>query len=265
MAPVKSRAIVLRRHRLGETSCVVVCYTDDYGKVRLLAKGVRKGGGRFGAALDPFVVSGVVFYLKPGRDLSLVSQADPEREFRELRRDIERQAYAAAALELVDRLVTEHAPDPALFDLVCDTLGDLDGAAEEDLAAHLWSFELELAERLGYAPVLDRCVKCGREIGADASFSIEEGGVFCGRCAGAGYGTGPSVVEALRGLRAGEPLSSLRGLPDRTKDEMTNALLGLLERHSGLELRMRSLSVLQSLERARRTRASAAPNDKEEN
>lgn len=265
MAPVKSRAIVLRRHRLGETSGVVVCYTRDYGKVRFVAKGVRKGGGRLGAALDPFVVSGVVFYLRAGRGLSLVSQAELEREFRELRRDIDRQTYAAVALELIDRLVAEQAPDPALFDLICRTLSEMDEAPVGDLAALLWGFTLSLAERLGYAPQLDCCVSCGREATEGASFSVESGGVVCGNCAGSLSQYGAEVVAVLRGLRGGAPASRFRGLSDRTRGDVGRALLGLLGRHSEQELNLRSLAVLESMERARRSRAPAAPNHKEEN
>ncbi len=84
MALVKSRAISLKNYRLGETSKVVVCYTRDYGKVRLVAKGARKGGGRLGAALEPTQVSGVVFYLRQERDLLFVSQAEVERQWPEL-------------------------------------------------------------------------------------------------------------------------------------------------------------------------------------
>ncbi|MBD3349246.1 MAG: DNA repair protein RecO [Candidatus Eisenbacteria bacterium] len=260
MAPVKSRAVVLRRHRLGETSCVVVCYTRDYGKVRLVAKGVRKGGGRFGAALDPFVVSGVVFYLRPGRDLSLVSQAETEREFRSIRGDVLRQAYAAVALELVERLVAGEAPDPALFDAVCRTLAGIDAVPEQDLKTILWSFELGLAERLGYAPELDRCASCGRAAGDESGFSIESGGVVCPRCARTvpAYGPdvpdyGPDVVDALRTLRAGAP-GDLRDVSERLGDEIGRALLGLMERHSGRSLRLRSQAVLESLERTGRSR-----------
>ncbi len=265
MPPVKSRAIVLRRHPVGETSGVVVCYTRDHGKVRLIAKGVRRGGGRLGAALDPFVVSGVVFYLRAGRGLSLVSQAEPEREFRRLRRDIDRQAYAAVALELVDRLVAEQAPDPDLFDALCGTLGELDSHPEEDLQAELWRFELSLADRLGYAPVLDRCVVCGRAAGAGSTFSVEDGGVVCGSCEEPRAEYDEDVVEVLRDLRAQEPATRFRMLPDRLRDDVGRALLALLERHSGLSLRLRSQSVLESLERARRSRAGATPDNKEEN
>ena len=96
MALVKSRGLVLKVHPLGETSKVVVCYTRDHGKVRLLAKGGRKGGSRLGASLEPFVVSGVVFYMRQGRELSLVSQADIESGFPGLRRDVrDRPAHSA--------------------------------------------------------------------------------------------------------------------------------------------------------------------------
>jgi DNA repair protein RecO (recombination protein O) len=256
---------VLRRHRVGETSGVVVCYTRDHGKVRLIAKGVRRGGGRLGAALDPFVVSGVVFYLKPRRGLSLVSSAEVELEFRELRRDVERQSYAAVALELVDRLVAEQAPDPLLFDELCRAMGELDTRPIEDVPGALWAFELTLADRLGYAPTLDACVSCGGEAGRGPRFSVEHGGVVCANCPGSIGEYGENVVAALRGLRAGVDIESLRGLDDRTREDVGKALLGLIERYSGLSLRLRSQRVQESLERARRSRVRTPPAEKKEN
>ena len=181
MALVKSRAIVLRSHRLGETSKVVVCYTRDYGKVRLVAKGVRKGGGRLGAALEPFMVSGVVFYLRQERDLLFVSQAEVERELPELRRDVVRMAYAGVALELVDALVSEREPDPALFDLLEETLEQVATAPAPTLDVVLWGFELSLASALGYTPELSRCVVVRRPATRRAVASRpRRGGVVCG-------------------------------------------------------------------------------------
>ena len=265
VAPVKSRAIVLRRYPLGETSRVVVCYTRDHGKVRLIAKGIRKGGGRFGAALDPFVVSGVVFYLRRGRGLSLVSQAETEREFRRIRGDIVRQAHAAVALELVDRLVADQAPDPALFDRMSEALAEFDASPEEDLRPLLWSFVLFLADSLGYAPELERCVMCGQEAAEGGGFSTESGGVVCGECAPAGCDFGPDVVALLRRLRAGAEPSSMRDVSDGLGDEVGRSLLRLLEHHAGQQLNLRSKAVLESLKRARRSREGRGPDQEEEN
>jgi DNA repair protein RecO len=152
MALVKSTGIVLRTYMLGETSKVVVCYTRDHGKVRLVAKGARKGGGRFGAALEPFTVSGVVFYLRPGRGLSLLSQAEIVRDFPAIRRDVVRQSYAGAVVELLDLLVADQSPDPALFDLAEHVLQVVAEVSPGGLDPALWRFELRLASRPSFRP-----------------------------------------------------------------------------------------------------------------
>jgi DNA repair protein RecO (recombination protein O) len=232
--------------------------------VRLVAKGARRGGGRFGAALDPFVVSGVVFYLRDPRSLSLVSQADSEREFRVIRADVTRQAYASVALELLDRLVADGAPDPELFDSLACTLEGFDESSDESLAPLLWSFELALAERLGYSPELDRCCLCGR-VAEDACFSIDAGGTVCAACGPDDSDFGPEVVGVLRGLRSRRGVDLPAERRDRLADDVGRALRGLLERYSGLNLKLRSQAVLDSLERASRARATGAAESKEEN
>jgi len=259
MAPVKSRAIVLRTHRLRETSGVIVCYTEAYGKVRLVAKGVRKGGGRLGAALEPFVVSGVVFYLRDGRDLSLVSNAEIMREFPSLRRDPLRMGYAAVALELVERLVPDRDPDAALFALLEKALGDIDGAPGGRLDPILWDFELAVAERLGYEPVLAPCTLCGEPGRPDAGFAPSVGGVVCVECARA-----RSVPSLARGPAAGLLLRfardrksgrlSLWDLPPEAIDpelgyEVAELLRRHLEAHSDRRLRLNSMSYLAQMKR----------------
>jgi DNA repair protein RecO (recombination protein O) len=252
MALVETTAVVLRRHQLGETSRVVVCYTRDHGKVRLVAKGVRKGGGRLGAALEPFVVSGVAFYLHPSRALSLASWAEIEAEFPALRTDVVRQAYASAALELTETLVADRAPDPELFDLLVQTLREMETAPRHDLDAFLWRFELLLADALGYAPELSNCVVCGRKAADGARFSPELGGVVCGACPGADAARSDEVARILRDLKGGAPVSDHRGLTEVEREDVGKALLEHLGHHAGRELRLRSLSVLASLERTSR-------------
>lgn len=196
MALVKSRAISLKSYRLGETSKVVVCYTRNYGKVRLVAKGARKGGGRLGAALEPMQVSGVVFYMRQGRDLLFVSQAAVERQWSELRRDVVRMAYAGAALELTDALVSEREPDLELFDLLESTLDRTAGAPQSLLDVVLWSFELSLASALGYAPELACCVACGGALNGRVSFAARRGGMVCVEMDGFDTKTGVIIIAA---------------------------------------------------------------------
>ncbi len=273
MALVKSRAISLKSYWLGETSKVVVCYTRDYGKVRLVAKGARKGGGRLGAALEPMHVSGVVFYLRQGRDLSLVSQAEIERQWPELRRDVVRMAYAGATLELTDALVSEREPDPEFFDLLEKTLGRAAGAPPSSLDVVLWSFELSLASALGYAPELVRCVACGGPLDGRVSFAARRGGVICDNCLAEEPGARPLSDSAAKllasmspsaGVTRPEPGSGAAGSSTGTsaaltaqdddisvavRDEVSETLMGFLEEHAGRELRLKSLGFLAQIRR----------------
>lgn len=251
MGPVKSRAIILRTYRLGETSKVVVCYTRDYGKVRLVAKGARKGGGRLGGALEPMLVSGVVFYLRRGRDLFLVSQATVERSWRSLRADVVRMAYAGAMLELVEAMVPDLEPDPELFDVAEAALDAADSALEHDLDLVLWTFELDLARALGYTPHLDRCVVCGKEPADGATFSARSGGVVCGDCAGRAPGGTPlsdGAVRLLAKMGRGDGGDGAELTP-ALRDEVGGCLVAFLEEHLGQELKLKSLGFLAQIRR----------------
>lgn len=251
MAILKSRALVLRSHRLGETSKVVVCYTESHGKVRLVAKGGRKGGSRLGAALEPFVVSGVVFYLKAGRDLSLVSQAEVERDFAGLRRDILRMAYGSAVLELVDQVVTGQEPDPELFGIIVETLAEMESAEPASLDHSLLRFGFRMAGALGYEAAFASCVLCAGTPGNAALFAPCLGGLVCEAC----LSRHPEVDVARRPVTAvladaAAGRGSATEVGSVVADELWNALRAFLVEHTGRSIRMRSLDVLAQLRRA---------------
>lgn len=265
MALVKSRAVVLRTYRLGETSSIVVCYTENFGKVRLVAKGARKGGGRLGAALEPLLVSGVVFYRREGKDLSLVSQAEVEREFPELRRDVVRMAYGSAVAELVDKLVPGEEPDPRLFGVIVGALEEIDSAQETELDGALWRFEIALARELGYTPEFGRCVLCGNDAGRDARFASRHGGVVCGGCLAARQGVavaGAAASAAIAAMAAGEDLAS-GSLDAVVRDEIGNALTDFLGEHAGRSLRLRSIDFLAQVRRMEHSETETDQHDED--
>jgi DNA repair protein RecO (recombination protein O) len=253
MAPVTSRAIVLHSHRLGETSKVVVCYTETHGKVRLVAKGGRKGGSRVGAALGPFMVSGVVFYLRPGRELSIASQADVERDFPGLRRDAVRMAYGSAVLELVDRVVSGEEPDPSLFALIAQTLAGIEAAERDALDRVLLRFGFALARSLGYEAAFDACVLCGGAPGADALFAPRHGGLVCGACQSRDRGIGLTRRPATRAVTdAAAGREPAVAVSRAAADEAWDAFCAFLAEHTGRTLTLKSLGVLAQLRRAER-------------
>src|SRR5438093_12223074 len=105
MAIVTTEGVVLKVHALGDTSRIVTAYTRDFGLIKLVAKGARKSPSRFGFALEPLSRSRFVFYLKPDRELHLLSQADTLDPTGSRLAELARLAHGQAALELIERLV----------------------------------------------------------------------------------------------------------------------------------------------------------------
>ena len=116
MALYRDEAVVVRTYKLGEADRIVVLFTRDRGKVRAVAKGVRKTSSRFGARLEP--MSHVALQLYEGRELDTITQAESLEHFRELREDLERITRAASILEVVDHMTQEREPNAKLYTML---------------------------------------------------------------------------------------------------------------------------------------------------
>ena len=190
-------AVVLRQRDLGEADRIVVLYTQERGKLSGVAKGVKRPRSKLAAGLQLFTHAEVL--LAAGRSLDVITQVRPVDSFYGLRSDMRRLAHASYAVELLDSLTEEHAPEEELHGLVVAVLQGLD--QEGDPPTLLRGFELKLLTRLGYGPELETCVSCGTEVeGGNVGFSTAEGGVVCARCLGA-VGVGTISANSLRAMR----------------------------------------------------------------
>ena len=156
MGLYRDQGVVLRTIRLGEADRIVTLLTHGHGKVRAVAKGVRKTKSRFGGRLEP--TSHVAVLLYSGRELDVVTQVDRLEHFRAIREDLDRLARATALLEASDQVAQERQPNPRLYEML---VGALRAVAMSDapllVAAYFW----KLLSLEGFHPVLDRCVACG--------------------------------------------------------------------------------------------------------
>jgi len=191
VALYRVQGIVLRTYKLGETDRIVHLLSPNRGKVRAVAKGVRRPGSRFGGRLEPFSLVDVLVY--EGRSLDVITQAELVTSHTTVREDFDRSACGSAMVEACDRLSQEAEGATGMFLLLRDALGAL-AAGPRSPALLLDAFLLRLAAVEGFRPVLDRCVSCGRQDGLVA-FHLAEGGVRCDGCAGAGR-----LSEAVAGL-----------------------------------------------------------------
>ena len=191
-------AIVLRHSDWGEADRLLWLFTREIGKVRVVAKGVRKPRSRKAGHLEPF--TRVELLLAYGRDLLIITQAEAIDAYLELREDLLRVGYASYIIELLDRFTYEEGENINLYRLLTETLSRLNTEAQPAFAVRY--YELRLLDLVGFRPQLLHCVNCGEEIQAeDQYFSFEKGGVICPKCGVNEPGVRPVSMPALKILR----------------------------------------------------------------
>jgi DNA repair protein RecO (recombination protein O) len=232
----RDQAVILRTYKLGEADRIVVLMGRATGKVRAVAKGVRRTGSKFGARLEPG--SHIQVQLHEGRgELDIVTQAETVEPYRRSREDLSRMGRVASLLEAVDHVAQDREPAPRLFDMLVGGLRTVEERNPPLIAA---AFYLKLLAAEGVAPELDRCVSCAEE-DADFALAMEAGGIRCRACGG-----GRSLTdEALAVSRAvlGGGLNAALALPDgAVTHEVESLATTLLESH--LERRLRAAHVM---------------------
>ncbi|HKY15516.1 MAG TPA: DNA repair protein RecO [Microthrixaceae bacterium] len=197
----RDTAIVLRTYKLGEADRIVVLFTRGRGKVRAVAKGVRKTRSKFGARMEP--TSHVNLQLHAGRDLHTVTQAETVETFPNIRSDLDRLGRAAAILEVVDQVATEaeeHGEEhESLYQLLLGGLRAIENRPSP-LVAPAFFLKLLASEGVGFS--VDGCIECGRD-DEMVSLDLEGGGL---RCSLHREGTAitPGAVGLLRGILGGQ-------------------------------------------------------------
>jgi DNA repair protein RecO (recombination protein O) len=195
---LKVEAVVLRHADWGEADRMLTIYSREHGKLRVLAKGVRRLRSRKAGHLEPF--TRVALMLARGRDLLLVTQADTVDAYLPLHEDLVRTGYAAYVIELLDRFTYEEGANRSLYQLLTETLQRLCNETDGFLTARY--YEVRLLDELGFRPQLMQCARCGQEIKPqDQFFSAELGGVLCPNCGVNAPATRPVSMDALRFLR----------------------------------------------------------------
>ncbi len=194
----RTEAVVLKHADLGEADRLLTLYTAEYGKVRAVAKGVRKPTSRKSGHVEQFVQTRLL--IARGRNLDIVTQAEMVEPFLPLRRDLWRVSYACYAAELLDVFTEEGEENRALYELLVNVLRWI--AEESDLDRTIRYYELRLLDLAGFRPQLFRCAACETEIRPEVNYMRPaSGGVLCPRCGAELGGAEPISLNALKVLR----------------------------------------------------------------
>jgi len=196
---------VLHKTRHSESSLIVDFLTPDRGRLVCLAKGARRMKSAFGDSLSLFAEVEIVYYYRPGRSIQIVTEADLLRFPWGIRRSPVRYLYARSLASLVLGAVSGEEPDPDLYGTVAEGMYLVDRVNAERLHTLWWSLQLKILERLGYKPLLERCLVCGRRAGTvPMLFSPGRGGVVCpthGGKTGEAVPVSPGTVRLMRRLQ----------------------------------------------------------------
>jgi DNA repair protein RecO (recombination protein O) len=233
-------AIPLKRMDFGEADRIITLFTPGLGKLRAIARGVRRSTSRMAGHLELFTHSHLL--LARGRELDIVTQASTVESFRSLREDLARSAQAYHLAELVDAFLQDRDENGAVFTLLRSALEALDTAeiSPELIARH---FELQLLAAVGFRPQLYSCLSCEAPIQAEANaYSVPLGGVLCPGCAPGEPSARPIPTDSLKLLRFLQRTASVQdasvAVPAPTLRDGERLLRDVLE--SVLERRLRA-------------------------
>jgi DNA repair protein RecO (recombination protein O) len=201
MPSYRDVVVVLRTHRLGEADRIITMLGKEHGKIRAVAKGVRKTQSSIGARLEPFQVADVQLY--EGRNLDTVQQVETKQALaKEIVADYPLYTCASAMVEMADKL-TEHGGVAGHYPLLVGGLQALAGRAH-DAELILDSYLLRALALAGWSPELDTCVMTG-EAGEHTAFVVSAGGVVADSVAPPGTPRlRPDSVALLRALVGGD-------------------------------------------------------------
>ena len=186
----------------GEADRILTVLSPSLGKLRLLAKGVRRPSSRMAGHVELF--SHTHYQVAKGRDLDVLTQAATIEPFRALRENMVKVAHAFHLADLCDGFLQDADPHADAFALLLSALGRLAGD-EYEPSFVTRAFELHLLQEVGFRPQLTGCLRCRSAIEPGPnSYSVSLGGVLCPACAPIvpdAIGISPEALKLLRFLQ----------------------------------------------------------------
>jgi len=273
MSLEKTEAIILRTANWSESSRTVTLFSRDFGKMTLVDKGGRRFTARRGR-LMPFARLEITFYASEKSARGYVSEVELVQLFAfEKEGTLGRLAYASAACELLNLLLSDREPQPSLYRLFVTFLQLTESSPKQSLPLLFIGFLLHLLSHLGYQPSLSHCVGCGRALpdadqpATTQDFSPERGGFVCGSCQTPGEyylalsGRNAQLLRQLQSASLNEAVGRSIGYKDASL--VLEALVQLVNYQTGITVPLKSLGFLEKLKNSRSTKTEQGAEENE--
>jgi DNA repair protein RecO (recombination protein O) len=254
MSKVEFNGYVIRGISTGETSRIVTLFTLEYGKIRCMAKGVKKSATKKGGALELFSYLKGIIYKKENVELGTISSFDIINDYSGITVKPVKYGYCSAFCEIVDKSFNIDQPQPELFNLMGSFFKYMQKKDKQYAPSLFWSAFIKTIRLLGYEPGLYECVVCGKKNpGRAAFYSPEKGGIICSKDISADEHYGKLSAKGLRTLQyfLARPLSDITKVKcsDSVLKEITHFVFAFAEYHMGLHRGLKSFKFLSQLER----------------
>ncbi len=240
----RDTGVVLRTYKLGEADRIIVFLTEDNGKVRAVAKGVRKTMSKFGARLEPMSHVRLLLYrgrTVDGSALDIVSQAESVEPLAPMLANLDRASQGMAVLEAADQLALEREPNPQLYRMVVGVLRTIASPGRPGpLVVPAFYWKLLAGE--GLRPELDTCVRCGDGDVELVAFDLEEGGTLCRSCRSGGP-ISAAALDLMRAILGGRLNDALAAPESPATHEVGVLATRALEHH--IERRLKSVAMFE--------------------
>lgn len=236
MVLYRDDAVVLRTHKLGEADRIIVLLTRGRGKVRAVAKGVRRTKSKFGSRLEPGSI--IQAQLYEGRNLDTVTQVQRIGAPSQARANLDHFGRLTVLLEIIDSVSVEGESNPAIFKLLTGAIGELDREANPMIVP---AFTMRLLALEGVQPSFDQCVRCGATSNI-VGVNLAEGGVICAGCPPTGERISDTALQVFRLLSNGKVRQVLETTPLDAQHDVEGLSGRMVEQY--LERRLKTSTVL---------------------
>ncbi len=185
MPVLKASAILLRRVDYGDADLILTFFSEDYGKIGVIAKHAKKSRRRFAGVLELFSNLSIQCRTRRKGGLAVLEEAQIIEPYAALREQILKTAYASYWAELVMVWTEDDQPLSPLYHLLCYALGELNTGSQVDAQLNL-AFQMRFMALAGLCPNLNYCCVCQTELenfkATAAGFDLPRGGVCCHDC-----------------------------------------------------------------------------------
>jgi DNA repair protein RecO (recombination protein O) len=204
----KATSIFLNSFDYGESDRILTCYTDEFGKIKGIAKGARRSKKRFPNALELFSLSHIVFSRREHDTLSIIESCDIINHHSGIREDLDKTIISSYLIELTDNFTHEGKKELALFQLLEKFLHIIDTGTSNPATSLIRFFEMRLLKIAGYEPVLDRCLLCQKPLSHTEVYRFipSMGGIKCSACQQNNGDSLPVSVGTLKSLLLGKEI-----------------------------------------------------------